>query len=125
LTRKELSGGRRTVFRDEGAYMAGIDKIEDLFSADHRYRDEIKQWQEAGAYPEEVVREYETDGEKHKDIVRMTQLGYSNVHEELTDRRMGRSWVNNATEGIGSSLTVTYRKKSIYYESDEGSNAGS
>jgi len=110
---------------EEGDIVSEIDKIEDALSVDHRYRHEIKQWQETGQFPEEVVREYENDGEKHKDIVRMTQLGYAVVHEELTDRYMGRSWANNATQGIGSRLTVTYRKKSIYYASDTGSSAGS
>ena len=106
--------------------MSELDKIEDVLSVDHRYRDEIKQWHATGKFPEEVVRDYEHDGEKNRDIARMLECGYTVAHEELTERISplypASTTINQSPEGIGHCLCVTYRRKSLVYESDDGSN---
>jgi hypothetical protein len=58
------------------------DRLLDLFSPDHQYRDEVKKWQRTGQFPDPVMRWYKSGRVQGKDVRRMQALGYRVVKRE-------------------------------------------
>jgi len=85
-----------------------FDQLLDFFSFDHRYRDEIRQWQASGQYPDEIVRRYTNEKVRLRDFRRMTDLGYDFVGQANSPMN---SAARGASVSTGGGIYVTYRKK--------------
>lgn len=99
--------------------MGLLDRVVDVFSSDHRYRDEVKEWQTTGQFPVDVVRTYQHDRVERNDLRRLQDLGYRVVkreqlfaakREELFGRRQGGD-IGNVSGGgkqpAGRQITYT------------------
>jgi hypothetical protein len=91
--------------------MSVLDQVLDFFSYDRRCRDEIKEWQRTGSFPDDVVRVYKNERVLRNDIRRMQALDYRVIKREELYRPAEGGDVGDVSGGggvpIGRQITFT------------------